>query len=186
MRRREMRPAAVAICLLLLSACARQKEDAEGQGAAGRAEDDRATLTDKMESGSVPPPPLDYSRLTIEGGVYGRVFVQEFEDMVEDPEGNLEPHATRLEVHAPTRPEQLQFSKGMGGTFITGVSSPLVASAAADSTGFFQIALPPGRYSLFAVEEGRLIPNHLSSSGDYSAFDVPPEGLAFFRFIINY
>jgi hypothetical protein len=53
-----------------------------------------------------------------------------------------------------------------------GESTPLVATAVSGDDGWFEVALPPGRYSLFVREAQGLYANRVNEAGVMAAVEV--------------
>jgi hypothetical protein len=96
-------------------------------------------------------PPRNGDRVTIEQGVWGDVWFWEGNFMPPCPTGTVTAVARELRVHALTEVGEVE-PPGYS-TFYTAVHTELIASTWSDSTGFFEIELEPGWYSLFAVED---------------------------------
>jgi hypothetical protein len=84
-------------------------------------------------------------------GVAGLVQVWEG-DFQPPAQGSITPVVRELRVHQVTLLRDV-VSEGDG--FYSGVDSPLVATVSSGADGSFALALEPGNYSLFVMENGR-------------------------------
>jgi hypothetical protein len=66
----------------------------------------------------------------------------------------------------------LKQAKNEGGAVFTDVSTKLLATVDCDEEGFYQIKLPPLRYSLFIEENGKLYANGLDGYGGINPVTV--------------
>lgn len=100
-------------------------------------------------------PPDTRSQVTISQGMWGNVWFWEG-DFMPRPEsepfhGTVTPVVREVLVYEPTNVS----SCTGGGGFFSAVSAKLVATAISNASGFFQVSLPPGTYSVF-IKEGQL------------------------------
>ncbi len=72
------------------------------------------------------------------------------------------------------------------GPFYQDVNTPLVATTWSDAKGFFQVALPTGQYSLFAVEDSLLYANGFDGVGNICPVQVDSGMVTGVVFSINY
>lgn len=160
--------------MLLLTACSGSKKDASQQKAQPEEEE------------QVPIPADNSSRVTITQGVWGDVlfFSGDFSTSLND--GKIEPVPRKLYIYEPTRPAQVSLVRRERGSFIRKVQTKLVDSTASDESGFYQLSLPPGRYSLFVDEDSAYYANHISSKGYLADFEVYKDRVTYFRIKIAY
>ena len=104
-------------------------------------------------------PPDQSRRVTISQGVWGNVWLWQGDFMPANPSGTITPVRRSVYVHELTARSQTVPSPDKDSRFFEAVQTPLVARVESDSRGFFQVELPPGRYSLFVGENGRLYAN---------------------------
>ena len=160
--------------MLLLTACSGSKQEASQQ----------KTQTEEEEQVSVPAD--NAPRVTIKQGVWGDVLFFSGDFSTSENDGKVEPVARKLYIYEPTKPAQVSFVHRERGSFISKIQTKLVDSTASDDSGFYQLSLPPGRYSLFVNEDSALYANHLSSKGYLADFEVYKDRVAYFRIIIAY
>lgn len=88
-----------------------------------------------------------------------------------------------IEIHAAT----IDGVAGAAGeTFWTSVPTPLIATVTSGDDGWFEVAVPPGTYSLFVRESGRLYANGTNGDGIITAVEVVAGAVARTRLDINY
>ena len=69
----------------------------------------------------------------------------------------------------------------------TAINAKLVASFKSDKNGHFQFELPPGKYSIFTVEDdGQFFASLSDGNGDISPFEVKPNEVTIYHININY
>jgi hypothetical protein len=96
-------------------------------------------------------PPRNGDRVTIEQGIWGDVWFWEGDFMPPCPTGSVTAVARELRIHALTGIDEVE-PAGYS-AFYTAVHTELVAATWSDTTGFFEVELEPGWYSVFAVED---------------------------------
>jgi hypothetical protein len=133
-------------------------------------------------------------RVRIDQGVWGEVMFWEGDFMPmhypDEASGDVSPVARRIFIHEATRSDQVQWiyvdiEPCCGARFISGISTDLLAVTHSDNRGFFQIELPPGRYSMFVEERGYLYANRFD--GEYIfPFEVREKEVTGIEFDITY
>ncbi|HEY0135831.1 MAG TPA: hypothetical protein VGB85_17220 [Nannocystis sp.] len=101
-----------------------------------------------------------------------------------DERGTVKPVPRTIEIHAPTR--SADGVGGDGATFWGSVSTPLIATANSGDDGWFEVAVPPGTYSLLVRESGRLYANSFNGEGIIAPIEVTAGKVARTQFDINY
>ena len=97
-------------------------------------------------------PPDNSGKVTITQGIWGDVWFWRGSFMPNSHNGTITAVAREMRIHEITRLDQVdQFP--YTATFYTAIHTALVATVHSDEAGFFQVELPPGRYSLFSVED---------------------------------
>ena len=87
------------------------------------------------------------------------------------PSGTVRPAMREVVVfEAATDTDVTQAAGGRG--FYEEVRTPEVARTASDQRGFFQIPLPPGTYSIFAIEQAQYYAHRSDGSAYVSGLTV--------------
>lgn len=97
--------------------------------------------------------------------------------------GVIEPVRRTIEIHAGTIDG---VAAAAGQTFWTSVPTPLIATVTSGDDGWFEVAVPPGTYSLFVRESGRLYANGTNGDGIITAVEVVAGTVARTRLDIRY
>jgi hypothetical protein len=71
-------------------------------------------------------------------------------------------------------------------SFFAEVRTPVVDSVRSDSKGFFELALPAGRYSLFVREESHYYASNWAPGREIGLIEVPEVGVDRVQIDINY
>jgi hypothetical protein len=104
-------------------------------------------------------PARNYARISIGQGVSGDVWFWEGNFMPMCPTGTVHAVSRELRVYELASDGDIEWTSREGHRFIRSVLTRLVATTVSDSSGFFELALPVGRYSLLAVEDSLLYAN---------------------------
>jgi hypothetical protein len=139
-------------------------------------------LTDPCDSKAEYPRPHP-ERVTVPQGVWGLVAYWDGDFMPLCPSGTIYPAGRELRIHEETRLDQAEMEPG---GFFTEVRTPEVARVWSDADGFFQGGLPPGRYSLFSVEDTVLYANGFSGDGYIYPFTVVADSTVMVTFDITW
>jgi hypothetical protein len=91
-----------------------------------------------------------------------------------------------LRIHELTTTNQVEVAIREGYSFYRNVRTPLVATVWSDAQGFFQVALPVGEYSLFAVEDSVLYARTLGGDGQIGQVSVRSGKVSEVQFDITY
>jgi hypothetical protein len=95
--------------------------------------------------------------VTISQGVYGTLLFREGNCMpVIDPNACKEYFVKRKIFIYEAATESDAVPATSYSTFYTSAGTPLVATAESNSSGFFEVSLTPGKYSIFIKEDGKL------------------------------
>jgi hypothetical protein len=145
-----------------------------------------ALLMSCTQLGIAPGDPHDTSdQVTIAQGIWGNVWFWEGDFMPTWP-----PHAGS--VTAVERDvwvfEATRFDSAIGspGGFYQQVLTRLVGRTRSNARGFFQIALPAGKYSIFVSEGNQLYANGSDGAGHLCPGTVEPGGVTRVQVDINY
>ena len=129
-------------------------------------------------------PPRNGDKVTIAQGIWGDVWFWEGDFMPPCPTGTVTAAARELRIHELTRIDEVE-PAGYA-TFYTAVHTELAATAWSDTTGFFEVELEPGWYSLFAVEETFCYASWFGGSGLIWPVEVIEGEVSEALFHINY
>jgi hypothetical protein len=110
-------------------------------------------------------PPDTQGQVTIEQGVWGNVWFWEG-DFMPPGWGTITPVSRTVHAYELTTYDQVK--QVPYSCFFWSIRSQLVAVTTSNSTGFFQMELPPGRYSFF-VREG----SQFYANGDDGKYILP-------------
>lgn len=122
--------------------------------------------------------------VTIAEGVWGDVWFWDGDFMPVCPSGSVTPAVREIRVHALATLADVV--TGPRPAFYATVGTPLVATVQSDRFGFFEAALPAGRYSIFAVEDTLLYANALDGAGHLCPVEILPGQVASVRLDITY
>jgi hypothetical protein len=114
-------------------------------------------------------PTEDPFRITIRQGVAGRVWLWEG-DFMPPARGTISPVVREIDVYTPTRIDSAVLSDRGG--FYSSLLTTLVARTTSNDSGFFQVALQTGRYSLFVKEDSLLYAGYADGQGYFQLADV--------------
>lgn len=118
-------------------------------------------LCDDMmaQDGGTKRPPDNHRLVTIKQGIWGNVWLWEG-DFMPGPgaanRGKVTAVRREVRIYEPTPQKALE---PPGGTDFTKVKSKLVKKVKSCKNGFYQVSLPPGRYSVFVKEGSSLYAN---------------------------
>lgn len=118
-------------------------------------------------------PPSQLGRVSIDEGVAGQVWFWRGDFMPGCPSGEIRGVERVVYVHELTHQDQTTAAEPYQGPFVTAIATAVVDSVRSDSRGFFQLRLPPGRYSLF-VREGERVYANRWDAGYVQPVEVQP------------
>ena len=106
------------------------------------------------------------SPVTITQGVWGNVrfWKGDFMPSIPPGSGTITPVVREVLIFEPTKHKACTVAKDKGGGFFEQVPTKRVATTTSDATGFFQVSLPAGKYSLLVKERALYYAN--SEDGD--------------------
>ena len=122
-------------------------------------------------------------RVSIAQGLWGDVWFWSGDFMPVCASGTITGVARPMRIYELTSMDQAVLARG---PFFRRVSTRLIASVTADRDGFFQVQLPPGRYSLFAQEDSLLYANSFDGLGNIYPVTVDSARVSETRFDIDY
>lgn len=114
-----------------------------------------------VEPTTIPQPQPE--KLTIQEGFWGQISFREGSFSPSSPElrctapnpGTIEPVQRWVLVYEPTT-GSMSTSSDVHSDLLDSVSTAVVDSVWSDASGFFEIVVPPGEYSIFVREDGFL------------------------------
>jgi hypothetical protein len=95
----------------------------------------------------------------------------------------IEPVRRTIEIHAATTDRVVA---AVDGPLWTSVPTPLIATVTSGDDGWFEVAVPPGTYSLFVRESGGLYANGTNGDGIVTAVEVTAGAVARTQLDITY
>jgi hypothetical protein len=113
------------------------------------------------------------NQVTIVQGVWGTVRLWEGDFMPPFPTGTITPVQREICVYEATRYDSVEQIVGSGG-FYKSIFTKRVARTKSNAKGFYEVALPPGRYSVFVLEDTLFY----SNEGDGAGYLTPVTVLA--------
>lgn len=99
------------------------------------------------------------------------------------PENKPKPVSATLLVYEPTNLSQVQRIETS--PLYTSINTKMVASVLSDSTGAFNVALPPGTYSLFVQQGKFFFANSFDSQNNIQLVTVEANKVTNFNITIN-
>jgi hypothetical protein len=135
--------------------------------------------------GDWPPkklPERNSDRVSILQGIWGDVWFWEGNFMPPCGGGSITAVGREMRVYELT---SITDVSGVG-PFFGDIRTALLATVWSDADGFFQVQLPPGRYSLFAIENSVLYAPQGDGDGHIWPVDVVPGAVTEIRFDITY
>ncbi len=115
-------------------------------------------------------PPDTSGQITITQGVWGNVWFWSGNFMPVHPTGTITPVRRRIFVYEATHWDSAD--RATRPVFFTSIHSRLIAQTESNSTGFYQVPLPPGKYSFFVLEDTLFYASEVDSAGDLTAATV--------------
>ena len=106
-------------------------------------------------------PPDTFKQVTITQGIWGNVWFWEGNFMPGSENGTITPVEREIQVYEATRHDSVTFA---GGSFYRDILTRLVATTRSNRSGFYEVALPPGKYSLFVIEDSLYYANPSDSA----------------------
>ncbi|MHB1049069.1 MAG: carboxypeptidase regulatory-like domain-containing protein [Bacteroidota bacterium] len=121
---------------------------------------------------------------TITQGVWGKVKFWEGDFMPVTPSGKISPVERVIYIYQLTSAQQVE--QVYYSSFYRKIFSTVVDSGWSNSKGFFQFALPEGRYSIFVKEDSLYYANRSDGQGNIFPFTVKKDSLTEIEFDITY
>ena len=115
-----------------------------------------APLSDS-ECTEQPDPNANLEKVTINEGMWGNVWFYKGDFMPGCPTGDITSVARKIYVYETTSTDQAK-PKGTG-PFYTDIETELITTTTSSDSGFFELQLAPGTYSLFVKEDDAFYAN---------------------------
>jgi hypothetical protein len=115
-------------------------------------------------------PQRNQQKVTIDQGIWGDVWFWEGDFMPPCPTGTVTAVEREMRVHALTSLADVVWEPAS--SFISEIHTELVATVFSDDDGFFEVVLPAGTYSLFAVEDTLFYANGFDGQGNIFPVEV--------------
>ena len=122
--------------------------------------------------------------VTIDQGLWGDVWFWQGEFMPMCPSGVVFAVSREMQIYEVAGSDDVDMFQYGG--FYSAVHTPLVAVVQSGENGFFEVALEPGRYSLFAVEDSLLYANGADGYGNICPVTVDTGQVVGVTFDITY
>jgi hypothetical protein len=121
---------------------------------------------------------------SIKEGIAGRVLWREGNWMPapDAPERNASGIAREIYVYELTTDAQTEKEE----PFYTAIHSRLIAKTRSDANGCFEVALPPGRYSLFVKEADGWFANRFDGEGHIQPVEVKAGEVSKLELVVDY
>lgn len=128
-------------------------------------------------------PARNGERVSISEGIWGDLWFWSGDFMPICESGEVRAVSRKVRIHELTSRDQVEQSSG---AFYMSIKTPLVASVTSDARGFFEVAVPPGAYSVFIVEGDQFYANVSDGQGHISPVHVNAGSVSGVRIDINY
>jgi hypothetical protein len=122
--------------------------------------------------------------VSIHQGLWGDVWFWQGDFMPMCPSGVVFPVSREMRIHELASFDDVD--QAGYGPFYSAVHTPLVAVAQSGENGFFEVALEPGRYSVFSVEDTLLYANRFDGHGNIHPVTVDTAQVVGITFDITY
>ncbi len=160
--------------MLVLAMCASCEKSDVNPGNGSRVHDLDSLIVRNLE------------KVTVDQGVTGTIIIQEGNCMPhvsEEPEPNpdciIYTAKRTVYIYEYTTADQVVIDPELDlPYFFSHVETELVETVSSDADGFFEVALPPGTYSLFILEKDALYANLWDSQGGIQPVTVVPDEMA--------
>ena len=130
-------------------------------------------------------PARNGASVTISEGLWGDVWFWSGDFMPICPSGTVRPAVREVVVFAAATEAEVTEAAGSYG-FYEEVRTTEIARTVSDRNGFFQIALPPGEYSLFVIEQAQFYAHGGYGSAYVSGVSVGAGAVTAVPFNIDY
>lgn len=128
--------------------------------------------------------PNNESKITISQGACGNVWFWEG-DFMPPSTGKITPVVREIHIHRVTTLTDMNVTDSFDPLF-SNIPTELIATTTSDETGFYQIDLPPGIYSVFIKEGTKFYANGYDSQGRIKTLEVLPGTVTKLQLDITY
>jgi hypothetical protein len=145
------------------------------------------TTSSDPKCGEAPTGEMDATpeKTTVDQGVWGEVQFWEGDFQPICPDGEITRVKREIYIHELT-PRSKAVMADEPAPFYSKIETPLVAKTTSRKSGFFQVELPPGRYSIFVREDSLFYANRTDGEGNIYPFTVKEDSLSKIKFDITY
>jgi hypothetical protein len=130
-------------------------------------------------------PSRNEAKVSITQGIWGDIWFWAGDFQPFCISGTVTAVSRELVVHALTAIDSVLVAD-RGLPFYSEIRTPLVATARSDSSGFFQVLLPPGAYSVFVHEDSLFYANLFDGHGSIWPVTVFADSVSGISFDIDY
>ena len=128
-------------------------------------------------------PARNGDRVTIHQGIWGDVWFWEGDFMPMCPSGTVTPVAREVFIHEITSLDDVEM---VDCSFYSEIHTDLVAETQSDESGFFEVGLSPGWYSIFVREDTLFYSNRFGEAENIYPVQVIEDEISEIRFDIDY
>ena len=128
--------------------------------------------------------PENLLAITINQGIVGRVWYWEGDFQCCPASGTITPVIRRILAHELTHQDSVD-QQGYG-AFFTNIRTDLIMEVISNDSGFFQLPLSIGRYSIFVVEDTLPYANRWGLGGYIMPYEVFSDSVTQIDFNIDY
>lgn len=134
-------------------------------------------------------PPDNHEKVSITQGVWGNVWFWEGNFMPttdNSSHGTITPVEREIYIYVATRFDSVIFANNLGNGFYDSILTKKIAKVNSDYSGFYQIELPPGKYSFFVKEDSLLYGGEGDSEGHLMSASVRADSVTKRQIDITY
>lgn len=142
-----------------------------------------STSVEGDECTEQPDPTTNMEKVTINEGIWGNAWFWEGDFMPPCPSGDIEPVEREVYVYELTSRDEADQPDST--PFFKNIETELVEQTTSDESGFFQLQLEPGTYSLFVKEDSLYYANGFKN-GNISPITITRDSLTNVQFDITY
>jgi hypothetical protein len=147
--------------------------------------EDKLRIIEPMCSGPRYPPSNE-DRVSVNQGMWGDVWFWEGNFQLCNPPGTITPVIRDLYIYEPVNLDDVNITLRDNGLFCSDVSSKLITIVKSDSTGYFEVELSPGSYSVLALEDTLFYIMSWKKDGNINLVNVYESEVTYIRYNIRY